>query len=91
MSFVDSVFGCVAGGEIYCTNDGGQTWNSRPSPMNGLKRKRVYIHKLYLIDTLRGWAVSEDATFETDDGAHTWSKVGFFDAHGGPLGRLHQD
>jgi photosystem II stability/assembly factor-like uncharacterized protein len=91
MSFVDSTFGCVAGGEIYCTNDGGQTWGSRPSPMDALKRKRVYIYQLYLIGTLRGWAVSEDAIFETDDGAHTWAKVCFFDAHGRPLQRLHQN
>lgn len=39
MSFADSAFGCVAGGEIYCTNDGGQTWQSRPSPMDALKKK----------------------------------------------------
>jgi photosystem II stability/assembly factor-like uncharacterized protein len=91
MSFVDSLFGCVAGGEIYCTNDGGQTWRSRPSPMDAVKRKRAYLYQLYLIDTLRGWAVSEDAIFETDDGAHTWAKVYFFDANGRPLGQLHQN
>ena len=91
MSFADSTFGCIAGGEIYCTNDGGQTWGARPSPMDARKRKRVYVYQLYLIDRLRGWVVSEDAIFETDDGEHTWAKVSFFDGHGRPLERLRQD
>jgi hypothetical protein len=56
--------------------------------METLKRKRVYVYHLYLTDTLLGWAVSEDAIFESDDGAHTWAKVFFFDAHGRPLERL---
>jgi hypothetical protein len=31
MSFADPVFGCVAGGEIYYKNDGGQTWQKKTS------------------------------------------------------------
>jgi len=91
MSFADSAFGCVAGGELYCTHDGGQTWQPRPSPKQGPRRKPVYLFWLYLTDTLRGWAVSEDAIFQTDDGAYTWARVHFFEAHGRPLQRLHQD
>lgn len=43
------------------------------------------------IDRLRGWAVSEDVIFETNDGAHTWAKVDSFDAQGRPAERTHQD
>jgi photosystem II stability/assembly factor-like uncharacterized protein len=90
MSFVDSGFGCVAGGEIYCTNDGGRTWSSRPLPLDALK-KTLYLYKLYFIDRLRGWAVSGDAIFETDDGALSWAKVDFFDGRGVPLAQLHRN
>jgi len=34
MKFVDADHGCVAGGEMYCTSDGGQTWESRRVPRN---------------------------------------------------------
>jgi photosystem II stability/assembly factor-like uncharacterized protein len=80
------VFGSVAGGEIYCTNDGGQTWQSHPSPMDCPEKENEFmLTSCILFDSLRGWAVSEDAIYETDDGAHIWAKHVFFDSHGRPV------
>jgi hypothetical protein len=62
--------------------------DSAPTVTDALKRKRVYVHGSYLIDRLRGWAVSEDAIFEANDGACMNLLAGLFcsfrrDIHGG--------
>lgn len=90
MTFPDPLHGCVVGSEVYCTDDGGRTWGSRPLPYTGATEKggSDYVYHLYLVDPMRGWAVSAGAIFQTDDGAHTWDKIDFFDTEGTPLGRV---
>jgi photosystem II stability/assembly factor-like uncharacterized protein len=77
MKFVDAAHGCVAGGEMYCTEDGGKTWESRHVPRTS-KGESEYIYRLYLLDTLHGWADGNDSIYQTDDGARSWSSVDFF-------------
>ena len=84
MKFVDADHGCVAGGEIYCTSDGGQTWESRHVPRTP-KGENEYIYKLYVLDALQGWAVGDDSIYQTNDGGHSWSKVDFFGVDDCPL------
>ncbi len=85
LRFVDSATGCVAGGEIYCTDDGGQTWSPRPQPGQRTKDEGAMIYSLYLINRSRGLAVSDGAIYQTDDGAHTWHQISFFDRQGRPV------
>jgi photosystem II stability/assembly factor-like uncharacterized protein len=84
MKFVDAAHGCVAGGELYCTNDGGKTWESRRVPRTG-KGETEYVYRLYLLDTLRGWADGNNSIYQTDDGARSWSRVDFFGVADTPL------
>lgn len=84
MSFVDEDHGCVAGGELYCTSDGGHMWESRQVPRTP-KGKNEYLYKLYLLDALHGWAVGDDSIYQTNDGGHSWLKVDFFGVDDSPL------
>lgn len=84
MKFVDAVHGCVAGGELYCTDDGGRTWEPRRVPRTA-KGENQYIYQLYLLDTLHGWADGNDAIYQTDDGARSWSRIDFFGVDDKPL------
>jgi photosystem II stability/assembly factor-like uncharacterized protein len=91
MSFANSDIGCVAGGEIYCTKDGGLTWTPRPQPRQRDKAKGDYVQRLHLVDPLRVWAISSDAIFLTTDGGYTWSQMDFFDGQNKPLTRLRDN
>ncbi|HZQ17814.1 MAG TPA: YCF48-related protein [Terriglobales bacterium] len=84
MKFADEEHGCVVGGEVYCTADGGRTWEPRRLPRSA-KGENEFFYRLYLLDSLHGWADGDDSIYETNDGAHTWSKVDFFDKDGKPL------
>jgi len=85
LRFADSATGCVAGGQIYCTDDGGQTWSLRAQPGRRAKDEGAFIYRLYLISRLRGLAVSDGAIYWTDDAAHTWHRADFFDRQGMPV------
>lgn len=84
MKFVDVDHGCVVGGEVYCTDDGGKTWAARNVPRTA-KGDREYAYRLYLFDTLHGWADGNDSVYETSDGAKSWSRVDFFSVDDKPL------
>jgi photosystem II stability/assembly factor-like uncharacterized protein len=84
MRFADAQSGCVVGGEIYCTADGGRSWELRQMPRNA-EGENEFFYRFYLLDNLHGWADSDDSIFETNDGAHTWSKVDFVGSDGKPL------
>lgn len=91
LSFSDSANGCVVGGEIYCTDDAGETWSPRPQPRQRDKREGDFIYKFCWPSRARGWAVSANSIYETTDDGHTWHQVDFFDAEGKPLSRVRGD
>jgi photosystem II stability/assembly factor-like uncharacterized protein len=84
MKFVDQNHGCVVGGEVYCTSDGGKTWEARGVPHTA-KGDHDYAYRLYLLDAQHGWADGNDSIYETTDGAKSWSNVDFFSDDDKPL------
>jgi photosystem II stability/assembly factor-like uncharacterized protein len=84
VSFVDSEHGCIAGNEMYCSQNGGKTWSFRALPKFD-KHNTIQIFELWMIDENLGWAVTDDAIYEITKSACKWAKVDFFDRIGQPL------
>ena len=69
--FVDAQHGWIVGSSatILHTNDGGETWNQQPLPLE------VELKKVRFIDPQTGWAVGDNGTvLKTADGGQTWMK-----------------
>jgi photosystem II stability/assembly factor-like uncharacterized protein len=90
LSFIDSQRGCVAGNEMYCTEDGGQTWTPRSLPKVG-KSDTAYIFGLWAINEDVFWAVSGDTVYKVADRGHKWTKLYLFDKTGRPLDLAHSN
>ena len=89
VSFADSAHGCVVGNTIFCTEDGGISWTSRPLPKS--RNAEEVLYRLYLFEPSHGWAEAEDKLFETNDGAYTWHQVRLLDSKGQPLAQLFRN
>ncbi len=60
----------VAGGIIYATQDGGETWNLQYASGN----KELFLHEVKFADVLNGWAIGDKSVIHTSDGGKTWQR-----------------
>ena len=69
ISFADSLNGCTVGDEgvILYTEDGGRQWLPADSPVSSRNFRSAF-----LLASENGWAASNDALFQTDDGGKNW-------------------
>ncbi|MEX0661391.1 MAG: YCF48-related protein [Balneolaceae bacterium] len=69
--FTDSENGWItgAGGNVFYTSDGGETWSEQTSGTT------VHLRSLYFPDSEAGWAAGNNGTIlHTSDGGETWSE-----------------
>ena len=76
ISFWNDKDGCVSGpsNHLTCTNDGGVTWNLRPSVLPlAQSQDCTAFEKLAILQSGRGWTVGNGGNvFETSDFGQTW-------------------
>lgn len=89
-AFVDPQHGCIAGTEMYCTQDGGHTWTKHTLPKIGRNHDPIQVFRLCMIGEDIIWAVSEDTVYESA-ASGSWTKVAFFDRTGKPLESLRHE
>jgi hypothetical protein len=70
-----------AGGVLYATTNGGQTWTSRTQPALG------DIRKLYFASATAGWAATSSGLYATTNGGQTWQRAQYATAIG-PYGYI---
>jgi photosystem II stability/assembly factor-like uncharacterized protein len=84
LALIDAQRACAAGEEMYCTQDGGRSWSSRPLPKAG-RYDTVHVFGLWKVDEDLLWAASEDTIYQVTADGRRWTKLHLFDQSGRPL------
>jgi len=84
VDFVSAREGFVggAGGAVFATTDGGQTWTRRTAPSVGT------VNKLLFTSATAGWAGTANGFFRTTNGGQSWQSVLLYDPYNGSISNV---
>lgn len=85
ISFWTGENGCAVGypNYLYCTSDGGATWNSRNTLPLATSGQASSFRRLVMLKSERGWALRDGGyLYETLDGGQTWRELDFLASTG---------